>query len=218
MAVNINLYTVYIHKNKINNKIYVGQTCQDLAARWKNGNGYQLCTAFYRAIQKYGWDNFEHIIIATKLTKEEADIQEQKLIALYKSNNKKYGYNIRAGGSKGALSKETIEKIRQSNLGKKYNISEEGRLKLREMANLNRPSKEKMKEIMSAYAGFNNPRSKPVLCVETGQIFGFSGEVERKLGISARGVRAACSGSKGQKTAGGYHWNFIDKEEFNYGN
>ena len=33
MAVNINLYTVYIHKNKINNKIYVGQTCQDLAAR-----------------------------------------------------------------------------------------------------------------------------------------------------------------------------------------
>lgn len=218
MAVNINLYTIYMHKNKINGKVYIGQICQDLAARWKNGYGYKTCTAFYRAIQKYGWNNFEHIIISTKLTKEEADKREQELIMQYKSDNKEYGYNIRSGGSKGTLSKETIEKIRQSNLGKKHNISKEGHLKLHEMANLNRPTPEKMKEIMSAYAGFNNPRSKPVLCIETGQVFGSSGEAERKLGIGSRSIRAACTGSKGQKTAGGYHWKFINKEELSYGN
>ena len=34
-------YYVYIHKNKINGKIYVGQTCKKEANdRWRNGKGY----------------------------------------------------------------------------------------------------------------------------------------------------------------------------------
>ena len=27
-------YTIYMHKNKINGKVYIGQTCQTLANRW----------------------------------------------------------------------------------------------------------------------------------------------------------------------------------------
>ena len=43
--------TIYLHRNKINNKVYIGQTIQDnLNYRWKNGKGYNTCTYFYNAI------------------------------------------------------------------------------------------------------------------------------------------------------------------------
>ena len=37
---------------------------------------------FFRAIEKYGWDNFRHIIIASDLTEMEAKEMEKDLIAL----------------------------------------------------------------------------------------------------------------------------------------
>ena len=62
------MYTIYIHRNKINNKAYIGQTCNDPKKRWENGNGYKKQPHFYNAIQKYGWDGFEHIIWGENLT------------------------------------------------------------------------------------------------------------------------------------------------------
>ena len=51
-------YKIYAHINKINGKIYIGQTCRkNVNQRWRNGRGYINNVAFYRAIQKYGWDN-----------------------------------------------------------------------------------------------------------------------------------------------------------------
>lgn len=74
------MYTVYQHKNKINGKIYIGITMQKPEVRWgKNGNNYKSSPHFYSAIQKYGWDNFEHNILFTGLTKEEACLKEQEL-------------------------------------------------------------------------------------------------------------------------------------------
>ena len=58
------MYKIYMHKNKINGKVYIGQTCTSLEERFgKNGIRYKGSTYFYNAIQKYGWDNFEHIIL-----------------------------------------------------------------------------------------------------------------------------------------------------------
>ena len=35
------LYCIYMHKNKVNNKVYIGQTCQSPERRWgKNGINY----------------------------------------------------------------------------------------------------------------------------------------------------------------------------------
>ena len=93
-------YTVYIHKNKINNKCYIGQTCQNTQRRWRNnGEGYNRSPKFYQAIKKYGWDNFEHIIYKTNLTGEQADELEKLLIQQYDSINN--GYNISLGGREG---------------------------------------------------------------------------------------------------------------------
>jgi len=92
-------YKVYMHKNKVNGKVYIGQTSRELHRRWDNGNGYKKCTLFNRAIQKYGWDNFDHILLDENLTKEEADIKEREYIKKYKSYIPQFGYNISMGGA-----------------------------------------------------------------------------------------------------------------------
>lgn len=107
----MNNYTVYMHVNKINHKVYVGQTCQQLNKRWKNGYGYQT-GYFSSAIKHYGWCNFEHIILAENLTAEQADETEKSFIELYKSNTKEFGYNLDNGGhSNKCHSEETKRKI-----------------------------------------------------------------------------------------------------------
>lgn len=92
-------YKIYMHQNKINGKVYVGQTKQSLRHRWNNGYGYIGSPYFYHAIQKYGWDNFEHILLEDGLTKEKADEREQHYIQYYNSCNQEFGYNISKGGS-----------------------------------------------------------------------------------------------------------------------
>ena len=85
-----------MHKNKINGKVYIGQTKQSLKNRWSNGYGYRECPKFWRAIQKYGWDNFEHIILEQGLTLDEANNKEQYYIKKYDAIAN--GYNISIGG------------------------------------------------------------------------------------------------------------------------
>lgn len=90
-----NNYLVYKHVNKINGKIYIGITGREPNARWRNGNGYKGQSYFYNAICKYGWGNFDHIIIRKGLTLEEAELVEKILIKRYKTTNRNFGYNIR---------------------------------------------------------------------------------------------------------------------------
>lgn len=91
-------FTVYVHHIP-NDKVYVGITQKKVLARWgKDGAGYKTQQLFWRAIQKYGWDNIRHEIVAENLSKEEACQMEINLIAKYKSNNPDYGYNISFGG------------------------------------------------------------------------------------------------------------------------
>lgn len=90
---------VYMHTNKINQKRYIGITCQDPKRRWSNGNGYKRQPYFWRAIQKYGWDNFDHEILFENVTFDKACQLEQSLIKEYKANNSLYGYNVTDGGA-----------------------------------------------------------------------------------------------------------------------
>ena len=104
-------YTVYMHICP-NNKKYIGITKLKPKNRWKNGKSYKTQQLFFRAIQKYGWDNIKHEILFSNLTKEEAEQKEIELIALYKSNQREYGYNVANGGNcVGSVSEETKKKI-----------------------------------------------------------------------------------------------------------
>lgn len=89
-------WLLYVHTNKINNKKYVGITSMETKQRWSNGSGYKG-QIFYNAIQKYGWDNFEHEIIVEGLTESEADYWERLYIKGLNSKSPN-GYNITDGG------------------------------------------------------------------------------------------------------------------------
>ncbi len=122
-------YTVYMHICP-NSKKYIGITKQNPKKRWINGKGYKTNDYFFRAIQKYSWDNIKHEILFSNLTKEEAEQKEIELIAFYKSNQREYGYNIENGGSHiGNVSEETKKKISIANKGRK--ISEKTKEKIK---------------------------------------------------------------------------------------
>ena len=74
---------------------YVGITKQNPPSkRWgKNGSGYKSNHFFYEFIKDYGWDNFEHIIIAQGLKERYAVILEAELIRRYDLTNRAKGFN-----------------------------------------------------------------------------------------------------------------------------
>lgn len=194
-------YYVYLHLNKINGKKYYGITSEAKPEiRWKKG--YSHNKHFSSAIKKYGWDSFEHIIIANKLTKIEAETMEQQLIARDQTNNPQYGYNLTSGGGAGVFrhseeSKRLMSKHTKGKLNPMYGKQH---------------SEETKAKISKALS--NHPKtSKRVLCIETNQVFPSSREVERQLGIQHYSINQVCNGK--QKTAGKMHWKYITEEEYN---
>lgn len=95
-------YCVYKHTNKINGKVYIGITSQKPQKRWDCGRGYKKNKHFWDAIQKYGWENFEHEILFENVTPDDAFSKEKELILEYGSRDYRKGYNISTGGEGGA--------------------------------------------------------------------------------------------------------------------
>lgn len=80
----------------------------------------------YNAIQKYGWENIEHIILKENLSFEDATDLEKVLIKKYKTNCRRYGnnygYNMTDGGegTLGHVAGENVSRInRERLLGKR---------------------------------------------------------------------------------------------------
>ena len=106
-------WLVYLHINKINHKVYVGIThyVNNPNTRWKNGTGYRNTSIIYKAVLKYGWDNFSHIIFC-KTDKETACLLERDLIHYYKSKGTSYNIGLGGEGSE-SFSEETRNKLKQ---------------------------------------------------------------------------------------------------------
>lgn len=118
----------YIYKvtNKINNKVYIGQTTRTLEERkaehlrkskTETRNKEKNCI-FHLAIQKYGIENFDWEIIE-ECPNEQLNKQEIFWIAFYDSYaNDSRGYNMTPGGQGSLLSQEVKNKISIANRGK----------------------------------------------------------------------------------------------------
>lgn len=181
-------YCVYKHIIP-NNKVYIGITSISPESRWKNGNGYKN-QMFYRAIQKYGWNNIRHEILFEELTKEEAEQKEIELIKQYNSTNGKFGYNIDNGGSSiGCHSEVTRQKFSKNMLGDTrnkgrthtvesrkhmseahlgYKVKEETKKKLSIIRTGKTNSDEVIKNMTKAA---RKSKSYPVYCVELNMTF-----------------------------------------------
>lgn len=210
------MYQLYMHITP-NNKKYIGITKLKLNARWKNGEGYKSNVLFYRAINKYGWNNIKHIVLLSNLTKEEAETKEIEYIAKYKSNNNKYGYNIENGGKTiGTISEITKEKLRKAHLNKKQ--SNETKEKHRQAALKlwqDNSFREKIKE--SYYKKQKKKRKykcrykpgKMVICIETKKVFNRIKDASEYYDICDESIRKCCH--KKRNIAGGYHWTFYEE-------
>lgn len=96
---------IYKITNTINNKCYIGLS-RDVEYRWKehkhHANYNKRCSSkpLYNAFKKYGIDNFIFEILE-ECEENELSSREIFYINKYKSNDKKYGYNITNGGESG---------------------------------------------------------------------------------------------------------------------
>lgn len=88
---------IYIIKNKINNKVYIGQSI-NIKNRWKGHIKASKTndSHLYRAIRKYGLENFDFDVLE-ECSKEYLDEKENYYILKYNSNNSDFGYNNTTG-------------------------------------------------------------------------------------------------------------------------
>lgn len=132
---------IYLIRNKINNKYYIGETIQDIKKRWKTHlQKSSFCTCLKRAFQKHGIKNFEFKIIIIVFDEDRFKF-ESEYIKKYNSIAPN-GYNLSSGGASGFSGcnhsditkdnisnslrlyyskEENIEKAKQATLKKKHN-------------------------------------------------------------------------------------------------
>ena len=189
-------YCVYMHKNKINGKIYIGQTCQQPEKRWKDGEGYKGSSYFYSAIKKYGWSQFDHFILADNLTLEQANELEIKYIQQYKTTDDNYGYNLQSGGKNYIMSEMPKKKISEALKG----IDRAGE----KNSMYGKHHSEDTKNKLMLKNGIK------IKCVEKNIIYNSMSEAERMTGIPNSNISKVCKGER--KTAGGYHWEVVENE------
>ena len=181
-----NDYIVYAHLNTVNQKRYIGIT-NNPKQRWSaNGAHYKDSPKFWNAIVKYGWNKFEHIILESGLTQEEARQREIMYIKTY--NTISCGYNISAGGDKPPV----FYGAQNHNYQKQFSNE----------------TRQKMSENHADFSGGKHPRAKHVLCVELDKTFPTITEAALYVNISRSCIREVCEGR--QEMSAGYHWKYCD--------
>ena len=241
MVITNGKYCVYAHINKTNGKIYIGQTCKKPRERWSRGAGYKSQPHFWASIQKYGWDGFEHEIIASNLTKEEADNFERLLIEKLNTTNPDFGYNMTLGGegcagcfpseeTRNKLSERAKERfenqeyrnIQRENARRQWADPEIRNKMIESLSGENHPlygkhlSDETKRKMSAVRQGKHNGRARPIYQIDkdSGEIikkWSYIMEACNELGMSISNIILCCKGK--QKTAGGFKWAYADSKE-----
>lgn len=221
---------IYKIENKINNCLYIGKT-KDFNKRWiqhkSDAKLYKDKSLLHQAMRDYGIENFEFSIIE-ELSLEEylekGSERERYWIEYYNAYSNPNNYNETIGGEGGSIgwtpSQEWKDKMSE-NKKEWYKTTEgiEKRKQQSEMMKGNSFSKgrthseEWKKQHSEAMKGEKNPNynkhvgGKKCLCVELNLIFESTRQAEKELKVDHTRISAACRGV--QKTAGGYHWQYI---------
>lgn len=178
---------VYKIENKINGKIYIGQTVQTLRKRLNQHKCKKYASVgksiIAQAIQKYGFENFQVDIIGRADSYEQLDVYERVAIKFYDCISPK-GYNLTSGGqSQGKRCREVVERIAKKNRGRKATL-------------------EARKNMSEAHKGLVYPtKRKPVKgkCLKTGKEFFYDRMMDvEEDGFRWSSVRRCCIGERKQ--------------------
>lgn len=122
---------IYLVRNTMNNKIYVGQTTNlkrrikeyRVSKIYKKSQKYTLM----KEIVKHGYENFTYTILDVAETKEELNGKEIFWIKCLNASNPSVGYNKKTGGDGGSMNNESIQRMRNSS--RKFRHTEETKIK-----------------------------------------------------------------------------------------
>ena len=185
----MHIYSIYKATNKVTGKCYIG-----FDSNWPRRKLEHKSSAknkkhnfkFYRAIRKYGWDNFEWSIIYQSKDGEHCKcIMENYFITTF--NSMKKGYNSTLGGE-GQLGLKHNEKTKikcgahQIKInGITYNSKQEAMTKL----NIGwRQIKRIEKNLPLGRTGQNNGKSKPIILF--GKKYETKTEARKKLNLGTK--------------------------------
>ena len=200
---------IYKATNKINGKVYIGQTSHSLEWRINKHrqDSQRQDSYFYRAIRKYGFDNFDwEIIDDTATNHEELNELEKFYIKQYDSfDNKEKGYNSTSGGD---YSYEITKKERQRRSLRAQGqnnpmYGKPGTWKGKKFSKEHRKHlSEALKGRKAPWAeGGNNHAATPVINMTTGEKFDSIVEAAKKYNVVAdaignhlRGISKTCCG------------------------
>jgi len=201
---------IYKITNKVDGKTYIGQTMGVLRRRWqKHCRKNSRCHYLYNAIQKYGEDGFDKIIVDTAETKEELNEKENHYIQLFNSLAPN-GYNLKTTGNQGIYSEESRKKMSKSATGKpgywtgKHHSDETKELLSK--INTSKKHNEKSKKKMSEAQNFKKVK---ILCHQNGIIYESMNSAMKALGVPYQSIQQQLSGKA--KIAKGYTFERLPK-------
>ena len=190
---------IYVAENTVNGKRYVGQTIRKFEERQAEHkkDSERIDLKFYRAIRKYGWDNFNWAVIVEGV-ENIVSLNRLEQYWIKELDTFKNGYNSTTGGEGYILSAETKKKISESLKGK--HLSEETKKKMSESRkgrHLPEETKKKISESRKGRQLSEEQRQKlsESLKGEKHPNYGkhLSEETRRKLSESLKGANNSCS-------------------------
>lgn len=109
---------IYKATNKINNKSYIGQSKFNLSGRirshkWRAKE--KINTHFYNAIRKYGFENFEWVVIDEPPNEK---LDKKEIFYINKYDTFKNGYNMTKGGIVTVITDEIRKKLSKAQVNR----------------------------------------------------------------------------------------------------
>lgn len=142
------MYYIYLIINKVNNKKYVGYTSKHYRTRFSqhiSSSKRNNTKVLYKAMRKYGIENFEVRPISSATTLEMIKLFEQRIIFALDTYSKK-GYNRTSGGDGSGPHTEEHKQYMRVLMTNRH-FSEETRKKMSESAKGKEKSEDFKKQV-----------------------------------------------------------------------
>lgn len=196
----------YIYKitNKIDNKIYIGQTIRDIYLRWKEHKKKRTnCKYLKAAFEKHGLENFDFKLICISF---DNNLNELETYYIKKYNSLvPNGYNLRNGGNNGKLNEETKQKISESLKKNKTRHSEQTMQLIKSKLT---GQKRTLEQTLNNSKAKLNGKTIDQFDLNNNFIKNFESfnEIANTLNLSKPAIMECCRGKS--KTSFGYIWKY----------